>query len=241
MCWEMTKCICATIKVGLGRTELSCGVRVLKEVEVGRKTFMRKLGNIQYIFWFSIIYSLAEGGEKGREGWVLARTSWQLIIRFKLKYLWKGTCRGVASFRTVNCKILLLTYCVPVPKCNEWFISFPLLKKKKKPNQQSKPLVKGSKYQTLPGKLPRPTQNGDQGTYNETNSPDMNDTEDSSILGLSKYPCLSEAARALWKRQKSQLTRETACCVTCCVTWMDWAVQMIQWGKLCSFSNMPVF
>lgn len=132
MCWEMTKCICATIKVGLGRTELSCGVRVLKEVEVGRKTFMRKLGNIQYIFWFSIIYSLAEGGEKGREGWVLARTSWQLIIRFKLKYLWKGTCRGVASFRTVNCKILLLTYCVPVPKCNEWFISFPLLKKKKK-------------------------------------------------------------------------------------------------------------
>ncbi|XP_040529409.1 liprin-beta-2 isoform X14 [Gallus gallus] len=50
--------------------------------------------------------------------------------------------------------------------------------------QESKPLVKGSKYQTLPGKLPRPTQNGDQGTYNETNSPDMNDTEDSSILGL---------------------------------------------------------
>ncbi|XP_046775266.1 liprin-beta-2 isoform X21 [Gallus gallus] len=50
--------------------------------------------------------------------------------------------------------------------------------------EKSKPLVKGSKYQTLPGKLPRPTQNGDQGTYNETNSPDMNDTEDSSILGL---------------------------------------------------------
>ncbi|XP_040558017.1 liprin-beta-2 isoform X16 [Gallus gallus] len=50
--------------------------------------------------------------------------------------------------------------------------------------QESKPLVKGSKYQTLPGKLPRPTQNGDQGTYNETNSPHMNDTEDSSILGL---------------------------------------------------------
>ncbi|XP_040558004.1 liprin-beta-2 isoform X5 [Gallus gallus] len=50
--------------------------------------------------------------------------------------------------------------------------------------EKSKPLVKGSKYQTLPGKLPRPTQNGDQGTYNETNSPHMNDTEDSSILGL---------------------------------------------------------
>ncbi|POI35151.1 hypothetical protein CIB84_001095, partial [Bambusicola thoracicus] len=49
---------------------------------------------------------------------------------------------------------------------------------------ESKPLVKGSKYQTLPGKLPRPTQNGDQGTYNETNSPDTNDSEDNSILGL---------------------------------------------------------
>uniref|UniRef100_A0A8C2U8T3 PPFIA binding protein 2 n=1 Tax=Coturnix japonica TaxID=93934 RepID=A0A8C2U8T3_COTJA len=50
--------------------------------------------------------------------------------------------------------------------------------------QESKPLVKGSKYQTLPGKLPRPTQNGDQGTYNESNSPDTNDTEDNSIPGL---------------------------------------------------------
>uniref|UniRef100_G1N110 SAM domain-containing protein n=1 Tax=Meleagris gallopavo TaxID=9103 RepID=G1N110_MELGA len=50
--------------------------------------------------------------------------------------------------------------------------------------QERKPLVKGSKYQTLPGKLPRPTQNGDQGTYNESNSPDTNDTEYNSILGL---------------------------------------------------------
>ncbi|XP_042669290.1 liprin-beta-2 isoform X8 [Centrocercus urophasianus] len=50
--------------------------------------------------------------------------------------------------------------------------------------QESKPLVKGSKYQTLPGKLPRPTQNGDQGTYNESNAPDTNDTEYNSILGL---------------------------------------------------------
>ncbi|OXB70879.1 UNVERIFIED_CONTAM: hypothetical protein H355_005330 [Colinus virginianus] len=50
--------------------------------------------------------------------------------------------------------------------------------------EKSKPLVKGSKYQTLPGKLPRPMQNGDQGTYNESNSPDVNDTEDNSILGL---------------------------------------------------------
>ncbi|XP_042669285.1 liprin-beta-2 isoform X5 [Centrocercus urophasianus] len=50
--------------------------------------------------------------------------------------------------------------------------------------EKSKPLVKGSKYQTLPGKLPRPTQNGDQGTYNESNAPDTNDTEYNSILGL---------------------------------------------------------
>uniref|UniRef100_A0A8C3CZQ6 PPFIA binding protein 2 n=1 Tax=Cairina moschata TaxID=8855 RepID=A0A8C3CZQ6_CAIMO len=53
--------------------------------------------------------------------------------------------------------------------------------------QESKPLVKGSKYQTLPGKLPRPLQNGEQGTYNTSNSPDscgMNDSEDNSILGL---------------------------------------------------------
>uniref|UniRef100_A0A8C3LFX5 PPFIA binding protein 2 n=1 Tax=Chrysolophus pictus TaxID=9089 RepID=A0A8C3LFX5_CHRPC len=50
--------------------------------------------------------------------------------------------------------------------------------------EKSKPLVKGSKYQTLPGKLPRPMQNGDQGTYNESNSPDTNDTEYNSILGL---------------------------------------------------------
>ncbi|NXC46026.1 LIPB2 protein, partial [Penelope pileata] len=50
--------------------------------------------------------------------------------------------------------------------------------------QETKPLVKGSKYQTLPGKLPRPSQNGDQGTYNTSNSPDVNDTEDNSILGL---------------------------------------------------------
>ncbi|NXK50166.1 LIPB2 protein, partial [Chauna torquata] len=53
--------------------------------------------------------------------------------------------------------------------------------------QESKPLVKGSKYQTLPGKLPRPSQNGDQGTYNASNLPDMggmNDSEDNSILGM---------------------------------------------------------
>ncbi|XP_031469994.1 liprin-beta-2 [Phasianus colchicus] len=58
--------------------------------------------------------------------------------------------------------------------------------------QESKPLVKGSKYQTLPGKLPRPMQNGDQGTtYNESNSPDTNDTEYNSILGLNRIRSVS--------------------------------------------------
>ncbi|XP_072193659.1 liprin-beta-2 isoform X3 [Excalfactoria chinensis] len=57
--------------------------------------------------------------------------------------------------------------------------------------QESKPLVKGSKYQTLPGKLPRPTQNGDQGTNNESNSPDTNDSEDNSIPGLNRIRSVS--------------------------------------------------
>ncbi|XP_040415818.1 liprin-beta-2 isoform X3 [Cygnus olor] len=60
--------------------------------------------------------------------------------------------------------------------------------------QETKPLVKGSKYQTLPGKLPRPSQNGDQGTYNTSNSPDtcgMNDSEDNSILGLNRIRSVS--------------------------------------------------
>ncbi|NXW49160.1 LIPB2 protein, partial [Nyctiprogne leucopyga] len=50
--------------------------------------------------------------------------------------------------------------------------------------QESKPLVKGSKYQTLPGKLPRPLQNGEQGTYNSPDGCGTNDTEDNSLLGL---------------------------------------------------------
>ncbi|KFV44954.1 Liprin-beta-2, partial [Gavia stellata] len=50
--------------------------------------------------------------------------------------------------------------------------------------QESKPLVKGSKYQTLPGKLPRPLQNGEQGTYNSPDGCGMNDKEDNSVLGL---------------------------------------------------------
>lgn len=63
MGWEMTKCIYAAIKVGLGKTEFSV-VRVLKEAEVDRKMFTRKVGNIQYILWFNIMHSLAEGEEK---------------------------------------------------------------------------------------------------------------------------------------------------------------------------------
>ncbi|NXE12977.1 LIPB2 protein, partial [Lophotis ruficrista] len=50
--------------------------------------------------------------------------------------------------------------------------------------QENKPLVKGSKYQTLPGKLPRPLQNGEQGTYNLPDGCGVNDNEDNSILGL---------------------------------------------------------
>ncbi|NXV11916.1 LIPB2 protein, partial [Cepphus grylle] len=50
--------------------------------------------------------------------------------------------------------------------------------------QESKPLMKGSKYQTLPGKLPRPLQNGEQGTSNSPNGCGMNENEDNSILGL---------------------------------------------------------
>ncbi|KAF1413585.1 Liprin-beta-2, partial [Spheniscus magellanicus] len=50
--------------------------------------------------------------------------------------------------------------------------------------QERKPLVKGSKYQTLPGKLPRPVQNGEQGTYNLPDGCGTNDNEDNSILGL---------------------------------------------------------
>ncbi|XP_032862664.2 liprin-beta-2 isoform X3 [Tyto alba] len=49
--------------------------------------------------------------------------------------------------------------------------------------QESKPLVKGNKYQTLPGKLPRPLQNGEQGTYSSPDGCGVND-EDSSSLSL---------------------------------------------------------
>ncbi|XP_009995290.1 PREDICTED: liprin-beta-2 [Chaetura pelagica] len=57
--------------------------------------------------------------------------------------------------------------------------------------EKSKPLVKGSKYQTLPGKLPRPLQNGEQGTYNSPDGCGMNDSEDSSILSLNRIRSVS--------------------------------------------------
>ncbi|NWJ09370.1 LIPB2 protein, partial [Crypturellus undulatus] len=53
--------------------------------------------------------------------------------------------------------------------------------------QENKPLVKGSKYQTLPGKLQRPAHNGEQGGCNVSHSPEVcdgNDSEDSSALSL---------------------------------------------------------
>ncbi|KAM9605466.1 liprin-beta-2 isoform X2 [Harpia harpyja] len=57
--------------------------------------------------------------------------------------------------------------------------------------QESKPLAKGSKYQTLPGKLPRPLQNGEQGTYNSPDGCGMNDNEDNSIRGLNRIRSVS--------------------------------------------------
>ncbi|XP_059578685.1 liprin-beta-2 isoform X6 [Alligator mississippiensis] len=53
--------------------------------------------------------------------------------------------------------------------------------------QENKPHVKSSKYQTLPGKLFRPTPNGDHGVYNTSTSPNVlgtNDNEDSSTMSL---------------------------------------------------------
>ncbi|KAM9605484.1 liprin-beta-2 isoform 23-T31 [Morphnus guianensis] len=57
--------------------------------------------------------------------------------------------------------------------------------------EKSKPLAKGSKYQTLPGKLPRPLQNGEQGTYNSPDGCGMNDNEDNSIRGLNRIRSVS--------------------------------------------------
>ncbi|XP_068801267.1 liprin-beta-2 isoform X1 [Struthio camelus] len=63
--------------------------------------------------------------------------------------------------------------------------------------QENKPFVKGSKYQTLPGKLPRPTHNGEQGAYNTSNSPDVcgvNDNEDNGTLSLHRIRSVSAPA-----------------------------------------------
>ncbi|NXC99050.1 LIPB2 protein, partial [Certhia familiaris] len=50
--------------------------------------------------------------------------------------------------------------------------------------QEGKPVGKGSKYQTLPGKLPRPLQNGEQGMYNSPDGCGRSDNGDNGIPGL---------------------------------------------------------
>ncbi|KAF2979290.1 hypothetical protein EK904_012457, partial [Melospiza melodia maxima] len=50
--------------------------------------------------------------------------------------------------------------------------------------EKSKPVGKGSKYQTLPGKLPRALQNGEQGMYSSPEGCGTSDNDDSSIPGL---------------------------------------------------------
>ncbi|XP_053246643.1 liprin-beta-2 isoform X4 [Podarcis raffonei] len=59
--------------------------------------------------------------------------------------------------------------------------------------QENKPFVKSSKYQTLPGKLPRPAHNGDTGVYS-TPSPStcrVNGNEDNSIQSLNRIRSVS--------------------------------------------------
>ncbi|NWS94226.1 LIPB2 protein, partial [Mionectes macconnelli] len=50
--------------------------------------------------------------------------------------------------------------------------------------QESKPVVKGSKYQTLPGKMSRPSQNGEQGTYHSPDGCGMSNSEENGVPGL---------------------------------------------------------
>lgn len=53
--------------------------------------------------------------------------------------------------------------------------------------QENKPVVKSSKYQTLPGKLLRPAQNGDNGIYNSPSSPNtcrVNGSENNGMQSL---------------------------------------------------------
>uniref|UniRef100_A0A8D2LIP5 PPFIA binding protein 2 n=1 Tax=Varanus komodoensis TaxID=61221 RepID=A0A8D2LIP5_VARKO len=60
--------------------------------------------------------------------------------------------------------------------------------------QENKSFVKSSKYQTLPGKLLRPTHNGDNGIYNTPASPHMcrvNGSEDNGIQSLNRIRSVS--------------------------------------------------
>ncbi|KAL9849468.1 liprin-beta-2 isoform 5-T5 [Geothlypis trichas] len=50
--------------------------------------------------------------------------------------------------------------------------------------QESKPVGKGSKYQTLPGKLPRALQNGEQGMYSSPEGCGTSDNDDNGVPGL---------------------------------------------------------
>ncbi|NXP91997.1 LIPB2 protein, partial [Passerina amoena] len=50
--------------------------------------------------------------------------------------------------------------------------------------QESKPVGKGSKYQTLPGKLPRALQNGEQGTHGSPEGCGTGDNGDNGVPGL---------------------------------------------------------
>ncbi|NXQ55173.1 LIPB2 protein, partial [Anthoscopus minutus] len=50
--------------------------------------------------------------------------------------------------------------------------------------QESKPVGKGSKYQTLPGKLPRALQNGEQGMHGSQDGCGSGDNGDSGVPGL---------------------------------------------------------
>ncbi|NXK68373.1 LIPB2 protein, partial [Sylvietta virens] len=50
--------------------------------------------------------------------------------------------------------------------------------------QESKAVGKGSKYQTLPGKLPRPLQNGEQGMHNSPEGCGTSDNDDNGVPAL---------------------------------------------------------
>ncbi|KGL99363.1 Liprin-beta-1, partial [Charadrius vociferus] len=151
----LTKCVSGTIEVDLERTKLLDSASLLEERETARKIFMTKPGNIQFILYFNVIHSLAEVGGADEGGE-------GCVLAGKL-------CQLTIGFK-VNYLDLII------------YFLLPFLKNKTK--TQSKPVVKGSKYQTLPGKLPRPVQNGEQGTYNSSDVCGMNDSEDNSTLGL---------------------------------------------------------